>query len=301
MRRILLTSALFLAACTQSPAGIVNRGTEGYSRSGSSGYNQPMGSISGPTYKAASVGSVSSGDLAPPTVDAPSAISSSDVAPPVSVMSNDVPPPQPTPQTPPAAPLYVDDTVPPASAPSAAPANPNMTSYETNPSHILGAVKAGTTTTPPSAAPTTPAQVIANTPSTPTTGEKGKFVWPVHGRVIQGYGKKADGSFNDGINIAANQGSPIVAAGDGEVVYSGSDLQGYGNMVIIRHANNTMTAYAHAERILVDKGEQVKQGTTIATVGKSGGVSEPQLHFGVRVNKEPVDPTGYLSGTVMPR
>ena len=95
-------------------------------------------------------------------------------------------------------------------------------------------------------------------------------------------------------NIAATQGEPIVAAADGQVVYSGNELAGYGNMVILRHQDGLMTAYAHADRVLVDKGQEVKRGVAIATVGKSGGVSTPQVHFGVRLNKTPVDPTGYL-------
>lgn len=125
---------------------------------------------------------------------------------------------------------------------------------------------------------------------------KAGFIWPVRGKVISGFGPKAGGEYNDGINIAAQQGEPIVAAADGEVVYSGNELRGYGNMVILRHENGLMTAYAHADRILVSKGEQVKQGVTIATVGKSGGVDQAQVHFGVRKDKEPVDPMGFLSG-----
>lgn len=120
------------------------------------------------------------------------------------------------------------------------------------------------------------------------------FIWPVKGKVISGFGPRSGGEYNDGINIAAQQGEPIVAAADGEVVYSGSELRGYGNMVILRHNNGLMTAYAHADRILVSKGETVKQGVTIATVGKSGGVDQAQLHFGVRKDKEPIDPMTML-------
>lgn len=115
------------------------------------------------------------------------------------------------------------------------------------------------------------------------------FIWPVKGNVISQFGPKAGGEYNDGINIAAREGEPIVAAADGEVVYSGNELRGYGNMVILRHSDGLMTAYAHADRILVSKGEGVKQGVTIATVGKSGGVEQAQVHFGVRKHKEPID------------
>lgn len=123
------------------------------------------------------------------------------------------------------------------------------------------------------------------------------FIWPVKGEVISQFGPKAGGEYNDGINIAAREGEPIVAAADGEVVYSGNELRGYGNMVILRHADGLMTAYAHADRILVSKGENVKQGVTIATVGKSGGVEQAQVHFGVRKNKEPVDPMTVLGNS----
>jgi murein DD-endopeptidase MepM/ murein hydrolase activator NlpD len=143
------------------------------------------------------------------------------------------------------------------------------------------------------------ARVVAEsnipTASTSTaTVSKNGFIWPVRGKVISGFGPKAGGEYNDGINIAAQQGEPIVAAAAGEVVYSGDELRGYGNMVILRHDNGLMTAYAHADRVLVSKGERVQQGVTIATVGKSGGVDQAQVHFGVRKDKEPVDPMGFL-------
>lgn len=131
---------------------------------------------------------------------------------------------------------------------------------------------------------------------TPATVSSKGFIWPVKGKVISEFGSKVGGEYNDGINIAAQQGEPIVAAADGEVVYSGNELRGYGNMIIVRHDNGLMTAYAHADRILVSKGEQVKQGVTIATVGKSGGVDQTQVHFGVRKDKQPIDPIKVLDG-----
>lgn len=130
--------------------------------------------------------------------------------------------------------------------------------------------------------------------SPPQTASSG-FVWPVKGQVISQFGPKAGGEYNDGINIAAREGEPIVAAADGEVVYSGNELRGYGNMVIVRHPGNIMTAYAHASRILVNKGDRVHQGTAVALVGKSGGLEKAQLHFGIRKDKEPVNPMEYLS------
>ena len=121
------------------------------------------------------------------------------------------------------------------------------------------------------------------------------FIWPVNGKVLSGFGPKAGGAYNDGINIAAREGEPIVAAAEGEVVYSGNELRDYGNMVIVRHTGGIMTAYAHAGRVLVSKGEHVTQGMAIATVGKTGSVDQAQVHFGIRKNKEPVDPMGYLA------
>lgn len=125
----------------------------------------------------------------------------------------------------------------------------------------------------------------------------GNYIWPVNGKIISKFGSKPGGAYNDGINISGKEGEPIVAAADGDVVYSGNELKGYGNMVILRHRDGIMSAYAHADRIIVNKGDKVKQGAAIATVGKSGGVDQAQVHFGIRKNKEPVDPITYLAGT----
>lgn len=152
----------------------------------------------------------------------------------------------------------------------------------------------------PEVLPEPQARVVAESKTlkdTPVNASASGFIWPVKGTVISEYGAKSGGEYNDGINIAARAGEPIVAAADGEVVYSGNELRGYGNMVIIRHEDGIMSAYAHADRILVSKGERVEQGVTIATVGQSGGVEQAQLHFGVRKNKEPVDPMSVLSGS----
>jgi len=121
------------------------------------------------------------------------------------------------------------------------------------------------------------------------------FMWPVRGKVISHFGPKANGLHNDGINIAAEAGSPVNAAADGVVVYAGNALKGYGNMVIVRHDNGWMTAYAHTDRMLVNLNTKVKQGQQIATVGKTGTVDKTQLHFGLRQGKSPVDPMRYLS------
>ncbi len=122
------------------------------------------------------------------------------------------------------------------------------------------------------------------------------FRWPVRGRVIAGFGPKPTGQQNDGINIAVPEGTPIKAAEDGVVAYSGNELKGYGNLVLVRHANGHVTAYAHASELLVKRGETVKRGQTIAKSGQTGNVSSPQLHFEIRKGATPVDPMQFLTG-----
>jgi len=125
----------------------------------------------------------------------------------------------------------------------------------------------------------------------------GGFRWPVSGEILSGFGVKGDGSRNDGINIAAPRGTPVTAAQSGVVAYAGDDLRGFGNLVILRHEGGWVTAYAHTERILVDRGEAVTRGQAIATVGTSGDVATPQLHFEMRRGREAVDPLDHLDGS----
>jgi len=122
------------------------------------------------------------------------------------------------------------------------------------------------------------------------------FRWPVRGRVIAAFGPKPNGVQNDGINLAVPEGTPIKAAEDGVVAYAGSELKGYGNLVLVRHPNGFVTAYAHASDILVKRGETVKRGQVIAHAGQTGNVTSPQLHFEIRKGATPVDPSQYLSG-----
>ncbi len=121
------------------------------------------------------------------------------------------------------------------------------------------------------------------------------FRWPVKGRVISEFGTKSDGSHNDGINISVPQGTPVKAAENGVVAYAGSELKGYGNLVLVRHANNWVSAYANNEQLLVNRGEKVNRGQVIAKAGASGTVSQPQVHFELRKGSRPVDPTKYMS------
>jgi murein DD-endopeptidase MepM/ murein hydrolase activator NlpD len=130
---------------------------------------------------------------------------------------------------------------------------------------------------------------------TRSLGGSPQFRWPVRGKVISGYGAKTNGQHNDGINLSVPEGTEIKAAENGVVAYSGNELKGYGNLVLLRHADGWMTAYAHNSQLLVKRGDQVRRGQSIARAGQTGGVSSPQVHFEIRKGSTPVDPTQYLS------
>jgi murein DD-endopeptidase MepM/ murein hydrolase activator NlpD len=127
-----------------------------------------------------------------------------------------------------------------------------------------------------------------------TTSSLPGFRWPVRGRVVAAFGPKPNGQQNDGINVAVPEGTPIKAAEDGVVAYAGNELKTYGNLVLIRHSNGYVTAYAHASEILVKRDEPIKRGQVIAKSGQTGNVSAPQLHFEIRKGSSPVDPMPYL-------
>lgn len=123
-----------------------------------------------------------------------------------------------------------------------------------------------------------------------------RFSWPVKGRVVSEFGSFASGERNDGINIAANYGDPIRAAADGTVSYEGNELRSYGNLVLMRHDNGYVTAYAHADHFIVNKGDRIARGQVIGYVGSSGDVRSPQLHFELRRGaRDPIDPRPMLS------
>ena len=121
------------------------------------------------------------------------------------------------------------------------------------------------------------------------------FIWPIKGKILNNFGSETPGFFNDGINISSNLGTSVKASLDGEIVYSGNEIPGYGNLILIKHSKNWITAYAHLEKIVKKKGNYVKKGETIGLVGKTGNVSEVQLHFEIRKGKEAVNPLKYLS------
>src|SRR5450631_1013271 len=122
------------------------------------------------------------------------------------------------------------------------------------------------------------------------------FRWPVKGRIITAFGPRPNGVPNDGINLAVPEGTPVKAADDGVVAYAGNELKGYGNLILIRHANGFVSAYANASELLVKRGDTIKRGQVIAHAGQTGNVTSPQLHFEIRKGSTPVDPTKYLGG-----
>ncbi|MBR5130509.1 MAG: M23 family metallopeptidase [Alphaproteobacteria bacterium] len=123
---------------------------------------------------------------------------------------------------------------------------------------------------------------------------KVNFEWPLKGKIISSFGSKGNGVKNDGINIAAAKGAAIKAAEAGVVVYAGNELKGYGNLLLLRHEKNFMSAYAHADKLYVKVGDVVAKGDKIATVGNSGNVKVSQLHFEIRKKTKSVDPKKYL-------
>jgi murein DD-endopeptidase MepM/ murein hydrolase activator NlpD len=183
-------------------------------------------------------------------------------------------------------------------------------------------VKASAATAPAATAPVPPATKMAAGPTDPqqkarlaqttnveeaqavespvksgeATGALPTFRWPARGKVIAGYGAKTNGKANDGINLAVPEGTPVKAAEDGVVTYSGNELKNYGNLVLVHHSNGYVTAYAHASELLVKRGDTIKRGQIIAKSGQSGDVGSPQLHFEIRKGTAPLDPLQFLNG-----
>ncbi|EJW12189.1 Peptidase M23B [Rhodovulum sp. PH10] len=121
------------------------------------------------------------------------------------------------------------------------------------------------------------------------------FRWPVRGRVITRFGRN-NGQQNDGINLAVPEGTAVRAAEDGVVAYAGSELKGYGNLVLIRHADGFVTAYANNSELMVKRNDKVRRGQVIAKSGQTGNVTSPQLHFEIRKGAAPIDPMQHLPG-----
>jgi murein DD-endopeptidase MepM/ murein hydrolase activator NlpD len=126
------------------------------------------------------------------------------------------------------------------------------------------------------------------------SGAAMKLRWPVKGKIISAFGQRSDGQQNDGIKLAVPLGTEVHAAEAGVVAYAGSELKGYGNLVLLRHDNGWITAYAHNEELTVKRGDRIRRGQVIAKAGKTGAVDQPQVHFELRQGSSPVDPVPYL-------
>lgn len=188
---------------------------------------------------------------------------------------------------------------PPQSVPpsATAPAVPDAPAQTTEPESPQASAPAAPQEAPPKTTAPKQTEMAALPPQPePEPAPRGseRFLWPVKGKVISNFGPKKGGLNNDGINIAAPEGATVVAADNGVVAYAGNELRGFGNLLLIRHADGWVTAYAHNEKLLVKRGEKVKRGQAIAQIGSTGNVSAPQLHFEVRKGTDPVDPLKYL-------
>lgn len=158
-------------------------------------------------------------------------------------------------------------------------------------------VRAGDVATPkPKPAVEPPAAKPQPQPKVETAAaaEGPRFDWPVSGKVVSSFGSGADGLYNEGINIAAAAGTPVTASASGTVRYAGNELRGYGNLVLIEHADGYVTAYAHNQALTVKRGDKVARGDVIARVGQTGNVKSPQLHFEIRKGTKSIDPKKML-------
>ena len=194
-------------------------------------------------------------------------------------------PPAPRPTTP--APTYTPPTTTPAPSLPSTP-RPYTPSPSTSYPRPTGPVSAQPVTPPPASRP----MIESSAPPTEaeiTAAGRGRFVWPLQGDTLSDFGPKGTGQRNDGVNIRAAAGTPVRSAAAGEVVYAGNQVPGFGNLVLVKHADGWVTAYAHLSSTDVKMRQQVAQGAVLGAVGQTGGVTEPQLHFEVRYAPTPKD------------
>ena len=146
-----------------------------------------------------------------------------------------------------------------------------------------------------SAKKTTPAtkKNAVRLPPAPNRSQS-KFAWPVDGKIMTKFGAAGAGRHNDGVNIKVAEGTAVRAAENGVVAYAGNELKGFGNLLLIKHADGWITAYAHNKQLLVKRGQTVRRGQPVAKAGKTGGAKESQLHFEIRKGTKAVDPLLYL-------
>lgn len=197
------------------------------------------------------------------------------------------------PVAPPPAPVAQTSNVPPVPAMPAMPAPRKVTTTTiTAPADGAASQTAASTPAAPAASSTSVTSNRQLPAPEPLAGNS--FRWPVKGRIISGFGTKPDGGHNDGIDIAVPKGTPVKASENGVVAYAGNELKGYGNLVLVRHANNWVSAYANNDQILVKRGDKVSRGQVIAKSGNTGSATQPQVHFELRKGSRPVDPTKHM-------
>ncbi|WP_309645042.1 LysM peptidoglycan-binding domain-containing protein [Phenylobacterium sp.] len=207
------------------------------------------------------------------------------------------PPPRPTYTPPPVQPTPPPVVAPPAYTPPPmpTPAPPVTRPTPTPPAYIPPVTTAPPVTRlappPPARPPVTPIVPSSGPVSDSTISSlgRGRFVWPVRGDLLSDFGPKGTGQRNDGLNIRAQGGEPVRAAAGGDVVYAGDQVPGFGNLVLVKHADGWVTAYGHLGRVDVKMTQDVVQGQQIGTAGSTGGVTEPQVHFEVRYAPTPQD------------
>ncbi len=214
------------------------------------------------------------GGMAGPTQVAASAISTSAAA--AASVSTMAPPP------PPALPRGAVEAVPLAAPVAAAPLPAPAT------------LPPAPAATPPATLQAAAIPVAPATQPQPPRRSSGRFAWPAQGQVISPFGSKPGGLQNDGINIALPRGAPVRAAENGVVAYAGTEIRGFGNLLLIKHDGGWMSAYGHNDQLLVKQGDKVKRGQLVAKAGATGAVSSPQLHFELRKAGGAVDPLAYL-------
>ncbi len=155
-------------------------------------------------------------------------------------------------------------------------------------------------TTEPTRTQTAAAAPVARPPAAAAAASTA-FIWPVKGPILSSFGPTAKGQHNDGVNIAVPKGTPVLAAADGNVVYVGNELRGFGNLLLIKHAGTEyITAYANNDKLLVRKGDHVTKGQKVALSGDTGGVGQPQLHFELRQGAKAIDPQTVLPNELSP-
>ena len=203
---------------------------------------------------------------------------------PTAAVARPAPPPAPAYTPPPPAPR-------PAPAPAYTPPAPRPAPAYTPPPAPRPTYAAPGLAAPPAVrgAPPVVAQTLPPGDSQIASMARGRFLWPVQGAMVSTFGPLPGGRRNDGVNIRGSAGAPVRAAAAGEVVYAGDQVPGFGNLVLLKHADGWVTAYAHLGRVGVAMRQRVQQGQEIGTVGNSGGVAEPQLHFEVRYAPTPAD------------